>query len=183
MIGEILVTPPAPEKPINLNRWMVKNGWAFPAFYVSMTAEEIAPYAKDAHEAQGDGRGIWPSFTKTVQFDPTLIHKRPKKGETAKLDADDPGEVLFPKIFRRLVTEYVATGDTKALREFLGEEQRPDKFVFTNDFVELGKDSAVQHDLTEVVTSTKINFEPAEVMFLEGASTLFDKNGHKITRW
>ena len=41
-IGDILVTIGG--KQVDLNLWMVENGWAFPTFYNSMTEEEIKSF-------------------------------------------------------------------------------------------------------------------------------------------
>lgn len=44
---------------INVNTWLAEQGWAFPTFYNSMTAEEIKVLTAATNLAYDGGRGVW----------------------------------------------------------------------------------------------------------------------------
>ena len=59
---------------INLNQWLVKEGWAFTDFYDSMSNEEILLLKGKGNDASNSQKGIIPSYTKElVRFDFNLL--------------------------------------------------------------------------------------------------------------
>jgi endonuclease YncB( thermonuclease family) len=45
---------------VDVNHWIVENGWAFPAFYSSMSEPEITTIVDLANQAFDGGLGVWP---------------------------------------------------------------------------------------------------------------------------
>ncbi len=68
-------------KVISVNDWLLKQGWALPAFYNSMTPDELESATKLANDATKNGRGIWKGFSRVLvsadQYE--LFFKDPKK--------------------------------------------------------------------------------------------------------
>lgn len=115
--------------PLNLNHWLVEQGWAFPTYYSSMTNDEIVAVDTLAKAARSKKRGVWKFLSKTVgSFD--FMLRDPKKNETSVL-ATDKGPVLFPKLYRRF-TNWSARDKAKLTKQtfqaFLaaGSGGRPD---------------------------------------------------------
>src|SRR5262249_12166344 len=96
LVGDIYVK--LGRKELNLNHWMLQNGWAFPALYSSMSATEIQTVLALAKEAKAKRRGFWALVSSTLKFDPKLLFD-----EDGPIDAkSDRGPVVMPKLFRRL---------------------------------------------------------------------------------
>ncbi|HEX3851668.1 MAG TPA: hypothetical protein VHW01_11925 [Polyangiaceae bacterium] len=155
---------------------MAQKGWAFPTFYTSMSEEKINKFQTAAAAAQKKKLGILKGYKSKLSFNPKLLFKDVPK------TAPDAGDVSMPKIFRRLAPDWVSKGNTK-LQTFLAAETSPDRCYKTAEFLEHGITIAVQHNLAEVVTNTDVKFKPGDLVFLEAASTLFDKKNKKITTW
>src|SRR5262249_27056289 len=59
-VGDILITVNG--KKVDLNHWMVQNGWAFPTYYNSMSKDEINTIQKLSEDARKAKKGIWPTL-------------------------------------------------------------------------------------------------------------------------
>ena len=53
-------------KKLNLNRWLLRSGWAFPAFYNSMTPTEIRAILKESEPAKKNRLGVWALYSAYV---------------------------------------------------------------------------------------------------------------------
>ncbi|HEY4106917.1 MAG TPA: thermonuclease family protein, partial [Polyangiaceae bacterium] len=73
-IGDVIVTD-ANGRDVDLNLWMLQNGWAFPTFYTSMTDDEIAPFRAAADAAAKKRLGIWKCYNSELNFDAALLFK------------------------------------------------------------------------------------------------------------
>ena len=180
-IGDILVKIGGNEVDINL--WLVEQGWAFPTFYASMSNEEIQTLLAAAEKGRKKTNRPEKRLQKVVgQLDKTLLY--PGKGAAFNA-ATDKGPVLMPKLFRRLCTYTVHHGVGAApgsFHTFL--KNSPDGCFLTNDFLIQGTNAAPVHFLSEFVgTDDKITKEPQELVFREKASTLLGPNGQPITKF
>jgi endonuclease YncB( thermonuclease family) len=161
---------------VNLNHWLIEQGWAFPTYYSSMTNEEITAIDALAKSAQSKERGVWKFLSKTVgTFDFDL--REPKKNDLSVL-ANDRGPVLFPKLYRRF-TSWSARHKAKVtdmpFQKFLagGVAGKPDDCFETKDFLANGVHSATRHTFDQFVQSGKtIHFEPGGLVFSEAPSKL-----------
>lgn len=180
-VGDIEITVRG--APVNLNRWLIENGWAFPAFYVSMNDDEIIAVRELAAAAKRGRKGIWPYYSKTIgTFDFDL--REPKKGETDILE-HDKGKVIFPKLYRRQANwaaRKKARIFTGALQRFL--ESQPDDCFETDDFLVNGLGSAKRRHFADFVhAGTRVGFDPADLVFAEAASKIIGSDGKLITQF
>ena len=173
----------------DVNTWLVENGWGHPAFYTSMSNEEIAAFMsawkKGKKKANRPGKLLSKDAT---AFDWNLVYREPKKDDPISFTmGEDKGKVLMPKIFRRQVAWMVAkevkviSGST-TFKAYL--KKKPDQLVLLNDFLQNGVNSAKVFSLDEFVdTADKVLKNPEELVFKEKAGTLVNANGVKITKW
>lgn len=97
LVGDIEVTVNG--KLLNLNHWLVEQGWAYPTFYSSMTNDEINALLALAKTTRSNKTLVWKFLSKTAgPFDFNL--REPPVGNTSVL-ATDKGPAIFPKLFRR----------------------------------------------------------------------------------
>jgi endonuclease YncB( thermonuclease family) len=163
---------------VELNRWLVSEGWAFPTFYSSMSNDEIEGL-RMAMRMGRRKRRIWPSYSIDVNaFDETLIYR----GAGADPDpAADRGPVLMPKLFRRQVAYRIERAARITRRPFADYLQRsPDSCFMTDDFLENGVHSAETRYLSEFVEDGTFTLEPHELVFREKPSSVVDAQGNRI---
>lgn len=176
-------------KTIDINVWLVENGWGHPAFYTSMSAEEIHTFLTAWKKGKAKPARPGKSITKDAgKFNWKLLYLKPKKGGVIPFTpGEDKGKVLMPKIFRRQVAWMVAKkagvipSNTK-FKEYL--QMKPDQLVMLKDFLDNTLNSATVIALDELVTTKSIvTKNPEDMVFKEKPSTLVNANGKKITQW
>src|SRR5262249_33207416 len=133
LVGNILVTIGGQE--LNVNNWLVEEGWAFPTFYVSMSSDEIeeirTKWATGKNVPNRVGKKLH-RYVRMKDFDFTLIYRR--KGAVPDPQADR-GPVNMPKLFRRLSVWAVnskAGMVTGSFQKYLVTTK--DEFHLTDDF-------------------------------------------------
>lgn len=92
---------------IDINHWLVREGWALPGFYNSMLKSEILALLADHETAKSNKRGLFSKqivTTKLAAFDPL---RRERKGPESFKPFSDKGAVNFPKFFRRQAEHHV----------------------------------------------------------------------------
>jgi len=179
-VGDIALSIGGSE--MNINHWLVEQGWAFPAFYNSMTAEEIGQFIASAKEGRKKKR-IWQYLQKKVgQFDAGLLYRG--KGATPD-PAADKGPLVFPKLFRRLCTWWAQrkAGYVKgSFARYLADQ--PDPLFLTDEFLEQGPYAATEHVLNEYLKSDgEFALQPEQVVFKEKPSKLVGPDGKPVTDW
>lgn len=126
---------------IDVNHWLVREGWALPGFYNSMTKPEILALVADHDAAKADGRGLFSKkgivTSKLAAFDPA---RRERKGPSSFKPFSDKGAVNFPKFYRRQAERHVRSAigeDVQAdLRGFIAK--KPDDLALRRgDFLKL----------------------------------------------
>jgi endonuclease YncB( thermonuclease family) len=181
-IGDILLSIDG--KRVNINQWLVANGWAFPAFYVTMTADEITVLMRAYKAAKKSKVTAAGNYQDAVgEFDSSL-RTRP---EGSAFDASkDRGPVLLPKLFRRQCSWFarhqsdIFPGDFAV---FLKAREKSDTFYETMDFLEHGQNAARPQFWSEHFLNNKLALRPADLVFIEAPSKLVDSNGHEILKW
>lgn len=176
-VGEIYVK--FGQRTQSLNIWAVKNGWAYPAFYNSMSEPEIAALLDATDAAYSKNMGVWAHEQGKVG---SLDWNLRFRGKGAEREAD-AGKVLIPKVFRRLSTwavnrraKMVSGGFSRYL------ENHPDPCFELSDFLEQGP-AATQRDLAEFVGADgSVLFWPEGLVFKDAPSTLIGPKGRAI-RW
>lgn len=170
-----------------INQWLVRNGWAYPAFYNSMKPEEITTLIDAAKQARANNKLVWKHLTgKIGTLDRDLIFR----GKGAIPDpAADTGPVIMPKLFRRLAAWTMAkkagVPDTPSnFRKALEKAATADAFYLTDDFLEntaLSAEIQVLPDFLDVENT--FTLKPDEIVFRESASTLIGSNGQLVEDW
>jgi len=171
----------------DINIWLVENGWGLPAFYTSMSIEEIqvflTAWAKGKLKAKRAGKA---SSKDANNFDWELIYRKPSPDIDFKL-SEDKGKVLMPKVFRRqcawMISKKVGViaRNTK-FQTFL--KKSPDQLILLNDLVKDGIHSAKVYNLHDFVSNDNLILKnPEELIFQEKPGTLVTPRGTKITKW
>lgn len=181
LIGNIILHPNS-QKEINVNHWMVENGWAFPAFYNSASVAEIEEVLQHAAAAKSNGKGIWPHLTSDLaQPDLSLVFR---PGAVPDPQADI-GPVLMPKLFRRLVAWQKAheSGDFPGtLVDYLAAQTDP--WVRTADFLRNPNIEPEANNLAALVYDQGFFLlGPGDLVFFEKPSTVADAWGREIDSW
>ena len=170
----------------NICDWLAEQGWAFPAFYNSMSVAEINRLQAKARSAEQAKRGVWRYATGNIgTLDWNMVFRRNGPANPAK----DRGPVIFPKIFRRLC-DYSAkkkngtVGGT--LASYLAGLKPPDLCYRTTDF--LNSDGhppvSLRKKLAQFVTAANKYLAGAgDLVFDEAPSTIVDRKNHKISAW
>ncbi|HEX4337921.1 MAG TPA: thermonuclease family protein, partial [Polyangiaceae bacterium] len=99
LIGDLYVKVKGKE--VDLNHWMLRQGWAFPTLYASMSTDEITDVLALAAKAKARKVGLWKHASSALKgFDAKLLFVKNGAFDAAK----DAGPVTMPKQFRRLST-------------------------------------------------------------------------------
>jgi endonuclease YncB( thermonuclease family) len=173
---------------IDLNHWLVQNGWAYPTYYNSMRPDEIQAIQNLGTSAQNNSKGIWAHETRnTAIWDDKLVFRgKGVKPQPTK----DVGPVMMPKIFRRRTRFEVSHMNdlpeaAGSFSTYLGSLQ--DSWISTKDFL---ADPAVkkapkgQTTLKPLVDVHDMFADsPGDLVFFEAASTLVGTNGKPVTKW
>jgi endonuclease YncB( thermonuclease family) len=185
LVGDIEATIGG--KLINLNQWLVDQGWAFPAFYSSMTNDEISTLLGLATSARSKKSGVWKYLSKSIgPFDFNLLE--PKKNDLTILAADK-GAVIFPKLYRRYANwsaRKKANVTSQNFQKFLeaGSNGKPDVCFVTADFLANGVHSATHRTFDQFVVAGKtIKFPPDGLVFSEAPSALIGADKKPITHF
>lgn len=170
----------------NICDWLAEHGWAFPAFYNSMSVAEITRLRTKAGAAQKAKRGIWAFETAKIgTLDFNLLFRKNGPIDAAK----DRGPVIFPKIFRRLCDYSVKKKNgtvSGTLTAYLSGLKPPDPCYQTDDFLKSGghPSKRLQKKLARFVTAgNKYLAGPGDLVFQEAPSTIVDSDNKKITGW
>jgi endonuclease YncB( thermonuclease family) len=165
---------------IDINTWLAEQGWAFPAFYSSMSADEIAGLLDAAAKGRQKGR-IWSTLSAdTSRFKRDLVYR-----EHGPFDeAADQGLVILPKLFRR----QVAYRMERHAKVFAGNfaaflKARPDDCFLTDEFLAQGPNSAPIHRLHHFMSGRRFTRQPQDVVFREKFSSLVDAAGQRLERF
>jgi endonuclease YncB( thermonuclease family) len=180
MVGDVFVHLGG-EK-VHVNKWLVEKGWAYPAFYTSMSKDEIQLLLKAAKTAAA--KNIWEDYSSKVgTLETTLLERRSTSHPTLMPDG---GQLLFPKLFRRLV-EWTVNKKIGLLRDDFSPwlKAKSDKCYLTEEFLNsaLTSSSLKQHQFSDFVKGKTVAFAPQDLVFSEEDSTLVGGDGKLIQDW
>lgn len=184
LVGDIEVTVAG--KTIDINHWLVEQGFAYPTFYSSMNDDEIKAFLALAKPARAQKLPVWKHLAKTIPaFDFDL--REPRKNETDVL-ATDKGPVILPKLYRRY-TNWSARKKAKVtsqtFQKFLGEGSggKPDTCYEIDDFLTNGVHSATPRNFADFVEGGKtIKFQPDGLVFGEAPSNSWGRTASRSRR-
>ena len=88
----------------NVNTWLVQQGLVYPAFYNSMSPDEIETLTVAANQAWANNLPVWTNLADYVGRLDWGLQYRPPSENPSYNAANDIGPVVLPKLFRRLST-------------------------------------------------------------------------------
>jgi endonuclease YncB( thermonuclease family) len=161
----------------NLNQWLTKNGWTIPAFYNSMSADEIRTLLELGEQARSKKRGFWPELSSKIgTFDFDLRYRR----SAPAAEPDDSGPILMPKLFRRQTTWTVnkkAGMVIGTFKQYL--QKKTDNYYLIDDFLEQGVTAALSQNLGNIIGPRGILLRrPQDLVFSEEGAKLLGPNGN-----
>jgi endonuclease YncB( thermonuclease family) len=161
----------------DINIWLAEEGWVTPAFYSSMTAEEISAVLAAARKGEAKER-VPSSLTRdTSAFDDKLVYRR----HGAPAPDRDAGPTLMPKVFRRQVAyelQKKAGVFAGTFASFLGKS--PDDCYLLRDFLEMTIHSAPVRRLHEFIDGSTLKIAPQDVVFREKFSSVVGPDGKRL---
>ncbi len=92
---------------VDVNHWLIREGWALPGLYNSMTKNEIRQLLADHDAAREDNRGMFSGPYVKKQLATFNPNRRYRKGPASFTAFSDKGTVNFPKFFRRQADHHV----------------------------------------------------------------------------
>jgi len=167
----------------NVNLWLVRQGLAFPAFYNSMSEDEINSLRRAADQAWAADRSIWPNLPDYVgRLDWNMIYRRPSQNPLFS-EAQDTGPVVLPKLFRRLssweVNRY-AKMVTGGFWKYLKDHR--DQCYLTSEFL-ADPTSATVYGLHDLIDPDGfVTVWPEDLVFRESTSRLISPGGGDV-KW
>ena len=171
----------------DLNTWLVENGWCTPAFYTSMSKEEIAIFLSAWLKGKKlNGRTSKSIIRDAGRFNWDLIYREVGTVESFAI-RDDKGKAIMPKIFRRQVAWMVSkkAGVITSKTSFKAQlKKSPDQLVLLNEFIANGITASKVYALHDFITDEgRILKKPEEFVFQEKPGTLVEPTGKKIIDW
>jgi len=166
---------------LDINVWLTEEGWVYPAFYLSMTKDEVNEYLVAMKKGKAKGR-IWEDYSKdTGKFDNKLRYRR---GGPAGEIGSDKGDVLMPKIYRRQVTFRVSKSAKIVSGSFAGFLRKTSyQFAKLEDFLQFELPEITLHPLADLAIGRTFDAQPQDLVFKEDPSILVDKDGEKIEKF
>ncbi|HET7365874.1 MAG TPA: thermonuclease family protein [Burkholderiales bacterium] len=176
LVGDIWI------KQKNVNLWLVREGWVYPSFYDSMKPNEIKAVLKAWTTGKAKGR-VAKALASTVgTLDFKLLY-RSGAGMNV-VSGTDKGSVLYPKIYRRLVTwsaEREAGVASSSFKQFV--TSGGDKYLRLAEFSASGK-NAKQYALATVLgAGGKCNLRPESTVFVEDPNSQLKKDNKIVHNW
>ena len=166
----------------NVNLWLVRQGWVYPSCYDSMKPNEISAVLKAWTLGKAQGRVAKALASRVGTLDFGLLY-RPGAGMNVVSGADK-GSVLYPKIYRRLVTwsaEKRAGVTSNNFRQFVASGG--DKYLRLADFLASGK-NAQQYPLASVLAAGgRCNLRPESTVFVEDPNSQLKKDNKIVHTW
>jgi endonuclease YncB( thermonuclease family) len=171
------------EDDTDINQWLVKQGWAFPDFYNSMSEMEVKILQQAGAGAMNPPVGIRGSYSKSlVPFDFDMIFDR----NNPLIDVNqDKGDLNLPKFFRKQVDyevlkkcgmfsfatlkDFIRSTNTQCyITEEVFEKRSPSMIYQLSDFIE---------------ENGYMDLNVGDLIYIESEAQLVDKNGNIINKW
>ena len=191
VVGNLIIGDIATK--IDINHWLIREGWGLPGLYNSMTKNEIRQLLVDHAYAAERKRGLFKG--KYVRRSLVAFNKKQvyTKGTDSFKPYTDKGHVNFPKFFRRQADHFVrrAVGTPSTPASFLDyvKSKRDDIALDINAFLKhqgAATDAALKKRFEQLASFIKAGQYPTgkEVVFWEAESKLLNTtSGKPITKW
>ena len=180
LVGDVWIKVSGRQTDINL--WLVRNGWVYPSFYDSMKAAEISAVLAAWQSGKTKGR-VAHALSKTVgKLDFELVYRSGKNLNV--VSGADKGAVLYPKMYRRLVTwsaEKKAGVTAKAFKQFVTDGG--DKYRRLADYVEHGANAKLYPLADLLGAGGACNLKPERTVFHEDPNSQLKKDNKIVHTW
>jgi endonuclease YncB( thermonuclease family) len=185
-IGDVLVTKAG--KQVDVNRWLVRQGWALPAFYDTMRAEEIRAIlraVKAGKAAAGATKRVWGQLAgHLTQLDTELRYRADGPPDPVK----DVGLIMMPKLFRRQVLFAISILNNKFagnFTQYLAKKKKPpDTWLRAAAFLKNRRAKRDPNLSTVLDGQGQILLAPDEIVFAEQQGPdVKGPNGRALTRF
>lgn len=176
-VGDLMV--PRGTGELNVNRWLISQGWGTVSFYSSMLPHEIEELRTLSRAAKK--RNARRFYDPAARFDfGHRYRSRPKDVDSTDFfdPEEDQGPYVMPKVFRRLAqysTNKRAGFVSGTFQKYL--EERSEGCFDTEDFLANGPYSATVHRFHEMLESGILAVAPEDLVFQESKARLVDENG------
>ena len=176
LVGDIWI------KQKNVNLWLVREGWVYPSFYDSMKANEINAVLKAWTPGKAKGRvaKALASIVGTLDFN--LLYR--SGANMNVVSGADKGPVLYPKMYRRLVTwsaEKQAGVTSQSFKQFVAGGG--DKYLRLADYLASGKNAKSYPLATVLGASGACNLRPESTVFVEDPNSQLKKDNRIVHNW
>ncbi|MCX7885815.1 MAG: thermonuclease family protein [Verrucomicrobiae bacterium] len=177
-VGDIIVT--INKKRLNLNLWLLAQGYALPSFYVSMSNDEIRACRAAARKGLAKGR-TWKLLSRAIlPFNPKLTLRKNQPFDPAA----DKAPFILPKLFRRQCLWWNQRQAGKTTDDFLRHltKSKTKIAAYTEDFLVNGTKAAT-HPFASFFANETFQPAPDEIVFLEDPSTLIGPDNKPVLTW
>jgi endonuclease YncB( thermonuclease family) len=178
VVGDITVD----NEKINLNNWLLEEGWVMPSYYNSSTNAEITKLDKLYNKgAKKSNRTIKNYSAALLPFDHKLVYR--KKG--AINAAKDKGKLILPKLYRRhcIFSIYKKAGiPMTSFTDYLKAKKR-DKYILPNQIVAYNKAvknknaaaiAKLEKPFASLFFNNKLNIAVNKMVIIEKPSKIID---------
>jgi endonuclease YncB( thermonuclease family) len=176
LVGDIWI------KQQNVNLWLVREGWVYPSCYDSMKPNEINAVLKAWTTGKTKGRVAKALASKVGTLDFKLVYRSGANMNVAS--GADKGAVLYPKMYRRLVTwsaEKKAGVTSNSFKRFVASGG--DQYLRLADFLASGK-NAKRYPLASVLgAGGKCTLRPESTVFVEDPNSQLKKDNKIVHNW
>jgi endonuclease YncB( thermonuclease family) len=180
LVGDIWVRVGGQQTDVNL--WLVREGWVYPSFYDSMKATEINAVLSAWKSGKAKGR-VAKDLSPTVgKLDFSLVYR--SGTHLHVVSGADKGPVLYPKMFRRLVTwsvERKAGVTSQSFKQFVASGG--DKYRKLGDYVAHGAGSKMYALDTLLTAGGASNLRPESTVFHEDPNSQLKKDNKIVHTW
>ena len=169
----------------NVNRWLVRQGWVYPSFYDSMKNFEISAVLKAWGPGKSKGRVATALASAVGTLDFKLVYR--SGAGMHVVSGADKGSVLYPKMFRRLVTwsaEKKAGVTNQSFQQFVAAGG--DKYLRLAEYLDYLADGKKpkQYPLATVLGSGgKCSLRPESTVFVEDPNSQLKKDNKIVHQW
>lgn len=180
---------------LDINHWLLENGWAVPGLYNSMTDREIHVARALSESASKNNVGLYKSSyyrNKLVKFEWDLIARHKVAPDSFKL-YEDKGDVMNPKFFRRQATYEAKENQKKTGKSFRQTlvEDKSYKGLLFSDYAKLSESErtedsklrAIAVNLGNLISKNGALPKAEDLVYLEGPADITDSSGDVISEW
>jgi endonuclease YncB( thermonuclease family) len=166
----------------NINLWLVRQGWVYPSYYDSMKPYEINAVLKAWTTGKTRGRVAKALASKVGTLDFKLVYRSGAKMNA--VSGADRGTVLYPKMYRRLVTwsaQKKAGVTANNFKQFVASGG--DKYLRLADFLASGKNAKLYPLASVLGAGGACNLRPESTVFVEDPNSQLKKDNKIVHNW